>query len=133
MQVVRHAIANSPVNRLIGAATHGAPFHSCRYRRLHAPATTITDSRCISGCQHLSELPDDLEQRIPRRHEQLLPANVESQLDGLRRQMPALDTKIQHLTEAIEQGGAHLPSLVERLAERQKERDALVAEMPQRR
>jgi hypothetical protein len=45
--------------------------------------------------------------------------NVESRLEELRRQLRALDTKIQHLTTAIEQGGAGLPSIIALLAARQ--------------
>jgi site-specific DNA recombinase len=61
--------------------------------------------------------------------EHLLPANVESHVDDLRRALRAVDTKIQHLTTAIEQGGANLPSIIALLSERQKERDVLVLEM----
>jgi hypothetical protein len=38
-----------------------------------------------------------------------------------------LDTKIQNLTSAVEQGAANIPSIIALLAERQQERDALVA------
>ena len=59
--------------------------------------------------------------------EQLLPSNVETHVDDLRRDMRSLDTKIQNLTAAVEQGGANLPSIIALLGERQKERDVLVA------
>jgi hypothetical protein len=61
--------------------------------------------------------------------EQLLPMNVETRIDDLRRQLRVLDGKIQNLTAAVEQGGATLPSIIALLAERQRERDALVAEI----
>jgi site-specific DNA recombinase len=61
--------------------------------------------------------------------EQLVPANVESRVDDLRRQLRGLDTKIQNLTAAVEQGGANLPSVIALLGDRQKERDGLVAEI----
>lgn len=61
--------------------------------------------------------------------EELLPTNIEARVDELRRRLRTLDTKIQHLTAAIEQGGASLPSIIALLSERQKERDALVAEI----
>jgi hypothetical protein len=61
--------------------------------------------------------------------EQLVPANIESRVEDLRRQQRTLDTKIQNLTAAIEQGGANLPSIIALLTERQKERDALVGEI----
>ena len=44
--------------------------------------------------------------------EQLLPANVESRADDLRRALRMLDAKIQNLTTAIEQGGANLQSII---------------------
>ena len=59
--------------------------------------------------------------------DQLLPANVETRVDDLHRELRVLDTKIQHLTAAVEQGAAALPSIIARLAERQQEREALVA------
>jgi hypothetical protein len=38
-----------------------------------------------------------------------------------------LDTKIQNLTSAVEQGAVNIPSIIALLAERQQERNALVA------
>jgi hypothetical protein len=61
--------------------------------------------------------------------EQLLPSNVETRVDDLRRDRRSLDTKIQNITAAVEQGGANLPSIIALLAERQKERDVLLAEI----
>ncbi len=61
--------------------------------------------------------------------ERLVPANIESRVEELRRQQRALDTKIDNLTAAIEQGGSKLPSIIALLTERQKERDALVGEI----
>ena len=60
---------------------------------------------------------------------EIVPANVESRIEELRRQLRALDAKIQNLTMAVEQGGATLPSIIALLAERQAERDAVRAEM----
>ena len=60
--------------------------------------------------------------------EQLLPTNVESRVQDLRRALRAVETKIGHLTAAIEPGGP-LASLVAVLAERQAERDAVRAEL----
>ena len=59
--------------------------------------------------------------------DQLLLANVETRVDDLHRELRILDTKIQRLTAAVEQGAAALPSIIARLAERQQEREALVA------
>jgi len=43
---------NSPANRLIGAATHAAPFHSCKYRWLRAPATnSVQIAECFGSFQ----------------------------------------------------------------------------------
>jgi multidrug resistance efflux pump len=61
--------------------------------------------------------------------EQLPPSNVETRVDDLRRELRALDAKIQNLTAAVKQGGANLPSIIALLAQRQKERDVLVAEI----
>ncbi len=58
--------------------------------------------------------------------EQLLPANVETRADDLRRELRALDAKIAHLAAGVEQGGP-LASLVALLTARQAERDALLA------
>lgn len=58
-----------------------------------------------------------------------LPANVDTRVAELRRALRTLDTKIQHLTSAIEQGGADLPSIIALLSKRQEERDALVGEI----
>ena len=60
---------------------------------------------------------------------QLLPANIESRVDALWRELRVLDAKIQNLTAAIEQGGGSLPSVLALLSERQKQRDALLAEI----
>jgi hypothetical protein len=59
----------------------------------------------------------------------IVPTNVEHRVEDLRRQLRVLETKIHNLTAAVEQGGANLPSIIALLAERQQERDALVAEM----
>ena len=59
--------------------------------------------------------------------EQLVPSDVDTGVDHLRRELRVVDTKIQHLTSAVEQGGANIPSIIALLAERQQERDALVA------
>ena len=61
--------------------------------------------------------------------EQLLPANIENHVDDLRRRLRVLDGKIENLTDVVEQGGADLPSIIERLSERRKEREALLIEM----
>ena len=61
--------------------------------------------------------------------EQLLPANVESRVEELRRELRVLDTKIQNLTAAVEHGGGNLPSIIALLLDRQTERDALLTEM----
>jgi hypothetical protein len=61
----------------------------------------------------------------------LVAANVDTRVEELRQQLRVLDSKIQHLTVAVEQGGATLPSIIARLSERQQERDALVAAFSQ--
>jgi hypothetical protein len=61
--------------------------------------------------------------------EQLLPANIENRVDDLRRRLTVLEAKIHNLTDVVEQGGADLPSIIERLSERKKEREALLMEM----
>jgi hypothetical protein len=61
--------------------------------------------------------------------EQLLPSNVGTRVDDLRQDLRVLDTKIQNLTSAVEQCGATIPSIIALLAERQQERDALVAQI----
>lgn len=48
-------------------------------------------------------------------------------MEDLQRELRVLDTKIQNLTSAVEQGGAAIPSIIALLTERQQERDALVA------
>ena len=53
--------------------------------------------------------------------ERLLPANVESRVADPSRQLQVLNTKIDNLGAAIEHGG-QIAALVERFAERQKER-----------
>ena len=52
---------------------HAAPLHSCKYRWLHAPATTIADSRSADpiarGCrQHPTEIPDNLKKPVTGRN-----------------------------------------------------------------
>ena len=59
--------------------------------------------------------------------QQLVQTNVEHHVVNLHRQLRILDTQIQHLTTAIEQGGAHLPSIIALLSERQHERDGVRA------
>jgi hypothetical protein len=59
---------------------------------------------------------------------QLVPSNVESRVQDLRRALRAVETKIGHLTAAIEQGRP-LASLAAVLAERQAERDAVRADL----
>ncbi len=61
--------------------------------------------------------------------EQLLPGNIDAQVDGFRRQLRSLDAKIQQLTDSLELGGRGLPSVIARLSERQQEREALLVEM----
>ncbi len=61
--------------------------------------------------------------------EQLLPKNIDAQVDGFRRQLRSLDARIQQLTDSLELGGKGLPSVIARLSERQQEREALLVEM----
>jgi DNA invertase Pin-like site-specific DNA recombinase len=64
---------------------------------------------------------------IDRYLERLLPVNIANRVDALDHHVRAVDAKIANLSAAIEHGG-NLPPLVAKLAERQKERESLVAE-----
>ena len=59
---------------------------------------------------------------------QLLPANLDARIAELRSTLRSVETKIAHLTAAIEQGGP-LSSLVALLTERQAERETLLVDL----
>jgi len=58
---------------------------------------------------------------------QFAPTRRDATVAALTRDLRSVDAKIATVTSAIETGGAALPSLIARLAERQQERDRLVA------
>lgn len=57
---------------------------------------------------------------------QLTPANVETNVASLKRDLRVLDGKIAHLTAAVESGAA-IESLIAQLRDRQQERERLIA------
>ena len=57
-------------------SAHAAPLHNCKYRRLQAPATNISNSRqrlavSLAGrcCQHPAKIPSHFQERITGRND----------------------------------------------------------------
>jgi hypothetical protein len=127
-EVQRHGIQYLVCDS-VGMATEGPPDSSdaaLSYFR----ALRQLGVRGSLGIAHVTKSGDAADQRpFGSVYWQLLPTNVETRVADLRRALRGVDSKIQNLTLAIEQGGANLPSIIALLSERQKERDALVGEI----
>ena len=61
--------------------------------------------------------------------ELLLPKNIDTRVEDLRRELRVLDAKIANLVKALEVAGGDLEPVVTQLSQRQQERDALRSEL----
>jgi hypothetical protein len=87
----------------------------------------VADARVLEALARDTLDPDVVRGIVDLVFAQFAPTRRDATVAALTRDLRGVDAKIATLTSAIEKGGGALPPLIARLAERQQERDRLVA------